>query len=80
MRIKSTQALRQYMEYRGETNRSLAKKAGLSRAIIAHLRSGERDTCSPTTARAIEEALACPPEFLFTPTMASSQLAARQAA
>lgn len=75
MRIKSAQALRQYMEYRRETNRSLAKKAGLGQAIIGHLRSGERKTCSAATARAIEEALQCPPEFLFVPSIASSQLA-----
>lgn len=65
MRLISRQAFRQYMEFRGETNESLAKKADVSKAIVGHLRGGHRDTCSPRTARLIEAALNAPPGSLF---------------
>jgi hypothetical protein len=65
VKLISTQVLRQYMEYRQETNASLAAKAGLHRGIIGHLRSGKRTSCLPATARAIEKALNAPPGSLF---------------
>lgn len=65
MRLISREAFRQYMEFRGETNVSLGKKADVSKAIVGHLRSGQRQTCSPKTARAIEAALNAPPGSLF---------------
>lgn len=65
MRLISRQAFRQYMEFRAETNVSLGKKAGVSKAIVGHLRSGQRDTCTPATARKIEAALNAPPGSLF---------------
>lgn len=72
VRLISTQALRQYMDFRGETNRSLADKAGpgVGRSIIGHLRSGKRSTCSGQTASAIERALNAPPGSLFVPEVA----------
>jgi len=73
VKLTSRQVLRQYMEFRQETNRSLAEKAGLGYAIVGHLRSGKRNTCSPRTARAIEEALACPPGLLFVPKISIPQ-------
>lgn len=67
VKVISTQALRQYMEYRGESNRSLAAKCGpgVGRSIISHLRSGARTSCSPRTAAAIAEALDVPVRALF---------------
>lgn len=65
MRLISKEAFRSYMDFRGETNVSLGKKSGLSKAIIGHLRSGQRQTCNPKTARAIEHALNAPPGSLF---------------
>jgi transcriptional regulator with XRE-family HTH domain len=65
MRLKSPEMLRQYMEYKHLRIRELAKAAGVSRATIGHLHSGERSTARPATARAIEGALGCPPGLLF---------------
>lgn len=65
VRLISKQAFRHYIEFRGETNESLGKKAGVSKAIVGHLRSGQRNTCTPRVARAIEAALNAPPESLF---------------
>lgn len=72
VKLISHQALRSYMEFRGETNRSLALKCGpgVERSIIGHLRSGIRKSCSPTTAAAIERGLNAPPGSLFVPTVA----------
>lgn len=65
VRIISREAFRSYIEFRGETNESLGVKAGVSKAIVGHLRSGQRDTCSPKTARKITAALNAPPDSLF---------------
>lgn len=67
MRLISYQVLDQYMEFRNETNRSLAKKAGISPATVSHLRSGARNSCRPATARKIAFALQVLPESLFMP-------------
>lgn len=67
MRLISYQVLDQYMEFRAETNRSLAAKAGVSPATISHLRSGARNSCRPATARKISFALQVLPESLFLP-------------
>lgn len=77
MRLISHQALGSYMDFRGETNRSLADKCGpkVKRAIIGHLRSGFRTSCSAATAREIERALNVPPSSLFVPTVASGSVA-----
>ena len=65
MRLISKEAFRSYMEFRGETNVSLGRKADVSKAIVGHLRSGQRDTCTPKTARKIVKALNAPPGSLF---------------
>lgn len=70
------QALRQHMAYRGLTVRGLAAKTikpRLSPSTVGHLASGERTTCSPETARAIERALDVPPGTLFEPTVCNVQ-------
>jgi len=73
MRLISHQTLGSYMDFRGETNRSLADKCGptVRRAIIGHLRTGFRTSCSTTTAREIERVLNAPPGSLFVPTVAT---------
>ncbi len=67
MRLTSRHTLLEYAEFHRLSGRALARKAGLSQAIVGHLMSGRRDTCAPATARKIEDALQCPPGFLFTP-------------
>jgi len=73
VRLISREALRQYMEFRGETNASLGRKAGVSKAIVGHLRSGQRVTCTGRTAHAIERALNAPPSSLFLAAMTNAQ-------
>lgn len=65
VRLISREAFRQYMQFRGETNVSLGQKAGVSKAIVGHLRSGQRTSCTGKTANAIERALNAPPGSLF---------------
>lgn len=80
VKLISRDALRQYMEFRGETNESLGRKAGLSKAIVGHLRSGHRSTCNGKTAAAIERALNAPPGSLFVAEVPTAQLRGRRAA
>ena len=65
VKLISRDAFRQYIEFRGETNMSLAKKAEVSKAIVGHLRGGQRSSCSGKTAGRIERALNAPPGSLF---------------
>jgi hypothetical protein len=80
VKLISTQALQQYMQFRGETNASLAAKSGMQRAIIGHLRCGRRTTCKPATARAIEAALNAPPGSLFVASVANGRQVTGRAA
>lgn len=76
--LVSVEAFISYMDYRGETVRTLAGKCvvrdqttgrtkTLSPATIGHLRSGKRKTCNPQTAKAVETALQAPSGLLFIP-------------
>lgn len=65
MKLRSRRLLRDYVNHLGWSGRRLAKEAGLGPAIVGHLLKGERSTCSPRTARRIEEALGCPRGLLF---------------
>jgi transcriptional regulator with XRE-family HTH domain len=67
VRLISADAFAQYMEHRDLTVRKLAHKAGVSPALIGHLRSGKRNTCLPANARSIEKSLGAPPGSLFVP-------------
>lgn len=69
VRLKSRRVLTEYCEFHKLSGRALAKRAGLGPAIVGHLISGRRTTCNLATARAIEEALQCPPGFLFEPSV-----------
>lgn len=69
MHLISAQALRQYMEFRGHSVRSLARKVGVSHGAIGWLTSGKRSTTKVQTAKAIARALDCPVESLFVPVM-----------
>lgn len=80
VRLISRQAFRQYMEFRGETNESLGKKAGVSKAIVGHLRSGQRSTCNGKTAQRIEKALNAPPDSLFLAELPTAQVGTRKRA
>lgn len=77
MRLISRQAFRDYMLYRDETNVSLGSKAKVSKAIVGHLRSGQRESCSPRVARAIEQALNAPPGSLFLAELPHAMRGAR---
>jgi len=80
MRVVSPAVLAAFMDYRELSVRQLAhlarvpagkgKTRPLSPAIVGHLRSGYRRTCTPATARAIEKALKAPPGVLFKPEVA----------
>lgn len=64
MRLISYQVLDQYMEFRDETNRSLAKKAGISPATISHLRSGRATAVGrPPPARSRSRCRSCRSPF-----------------
>ena len=65
MRLKSPVMLKQYMQFKGLTVRQLANAAGISHSTVGHLHSGARANANPRTARALEEALDCPPGLLF---------------
>lgn len=81
MHLKSKEALRHCMNFRGVTSGyALARKAGLKPAIVGHLVSGRRKTCSPGTAYAIERALDCAPNFLFEAKMSQVSNDTRQIA
>lgn len=70
MRLKSHQALMQYMDFhRIGTSYELARRAGLKPGVVGHLVARRRTSCSLKTARALEEALQCPPGFLFEARM-----------
>ena len=69
VRLISAQALRQYMEFRGHTVRSLAAKVGVSHGTIGWLTSGQRTSTKASTAKRIAKALDCPVESLFVPVM-----------
>lgn len=69
VRLKSRRALVEYLEFHKLSGRALAQRAGLGHAIVGHLISGRRNTCNLATARALEEALQCPPGFLFVPAV-----------
>jgi transcriptional regulator with XRE-family HTH domain len=63
--VRSRRMLREYIDLMGVSGRQLAQRAGLSHSTINHLLTGRRRSCSERTARAIEQALACPPGLLF---------------
>lgn len=70
VKLKSHRALIDYMQFHNiGTAYELARRANLKVGVVGHLVAGRRNSCSLKTARAIEEALGCPPGFLFEPRM-----------
>lgn len=66
VKLKSHRALKEFMEYKGfKTSYALAAAAGLKPGVVGHLVAKRRNSCSLKTAKAIEEALGCPANFLF---------------
>ena len=80
MRLISAQALRQYMEFRGHSVRSLAAKVGVAHGTIGWLTSGQRTTTKVSTAKKIAKALDCPVDALFAPVVHGSRTVSRRAA
>lgn len=74
VRLISSDALDNYMRFRGFSNESLAIQCGSKkhRSTISHLRSGARSTCGPEIARKIEKALGAPPNSLFLAEVATA--------
>lgn len=68
----STDALRQYMRYRGYSVKGLADRIGVSKAAIGHLHSGARKTIGPDIAKSIERALDAPIGSLFLPKVSTA--------
>ena len=71
VKLRSRRLLNDYVKHMDWSGRRLAREAHLGHAIVAHLMSGARTTCSPATAKAIEEALGCPRHLLFEQTVSS---------
>lgn len=70
VKLRSRRALQDFMKFHHlDTAYKLAKKANILPGTAGHLVSGRRNTCSLRTANAIEEALGCPPNFLFETEM-----------
>lgn len=74
MRLQSGEILRAFMRKRGISERTLARYAGCSRAMIGHLLHERKTTCTPQLAERIAEALSTPLEALFTPRMSSEDV------
>lgn len=71
VRLISSAALANYMDYREVSVRSLAEKVGCSRATIGHLRSGERTYVRAEWAKGIEKSLDAPRGSLFVPELST---------
>lgn len=80
MKLISRDAFRQYIEFRGETNASLAEKAKVSKAIVGHLRGGQRSSCNAKTAGRLERALNAPPGSLFVAEVTNGSQGSSRAA
>lgn len=83
MKLISKDALRAYMDARGFSNMTLARKAGDEkyRSTISLLRAPNgRTTCGPKVAGAIEKALGAPPGSLFVVEMANANVSNRRPA
>ena len=80
VRLISSDALDNYMTFRGISNRELAIKCGSEkhRSTISLLRCGNRNTCGPDIARKIEKALGAPPNSLFLAEVPSARSGTRQ--
>lgn len=72
MKLQSGEILRAFMRQRGISERTLARYAGCSRAMISHLLHGRKTTCTPELAVKITEALTVPLEALFMPRMSAT--------
>lgn len=74
VRLRSTQALRDAMQFARLNVRELSAACGNPRyrSTIGHLRSGHRPTCSPHLAARIEHVLRLPPYALFELRMPST--------
>jgi hypothetical protein len=73
VRLKDRQLLERYIGPDGLniSGRELARRARLGQAIVGHLISGRRTTCSKSTAVAIERALGCPNGLLFVESVSA---------
>lgn len=75
MQLRSRQALADYIDLLGLSERHVARSAGLSHSTVNHLVTGRRVSCSLRTAMAIERVLDCPPGLLFAPDTDADRLA-----
>ena len=71
MRLTSPATLRALMAQRGYSLARLARYAGCSKGFISHLLAERKNTCTPTLAQLIAEALDVPLEILFVPSVSA---------
>ncbi len=74
MKLRSKEILTAFMESKDFSVTRLSQYAGCSRAMIGHLRSGHKSSCTPELADRISEALGVPRVALFeekAPTVSS---------
>lgn len=76
--ITSTISLVKLMEHHNYSIQALADRIGVSKATVAHLRSGARTTTSPETAKKIEKALGLAVGSLFLPKVTPASASTKQ--
>jgi transcriptional regulator with XRE-family HTH domain len=72
MTLRDRHTLRAYLRLLGLSERQLAVRADVGHATVNHLLSGRRTRSSPAVARALEQALGCPPGLFFTAAVGSA--------
>lgn len=71
MKLIDKDILKLYMEHKGFTHQRLATYAQCSRAMVSHLTSGRKTSCTEPLAIRIAEALRVPVEALFVANVPS---------
>lgn len=71
MKLIDKDILRLHMEHKGFTHDRLATYAQCSRAMVSHLTSGRKTSCTEQLAVRIAVALSVPVEALFVPNVPS---------
>jgi transcriptional regulator with XRE-family HTH domain len=72
MKLESGEILRAWMRRRRISERTLARYAGCSRAMIGHLLHERKTTCTPQLAERIAEALDVELSSLFAPRVSTN--------
>ena len=73
MKLDSPEILRAALARRRMSLEQLARRANCSKAMISHLTSGRKTSCTTELATAISEALSVPTDLLFEPITTTSR-------